>query len=136
MKTSVLLLGSLSLCLGLVNSERGQEGVSVIHLSSDTEPGTIVKTFPHDLPGLNLLPSAHSDLFYLLQSGELMLSRPLECLTHTNLSLALTHHILNQTVLHLLSVQVTVEHSHWSRSIQILCSHCANFNKMMPKSMP
>ena len=100
MKSSVLLLGSLGLWLGLVNSE------SVVHLSSDTHPGTIVKTFPHDLPGLSLLPSAHSDNFYLLQSGELMLARPLDCLTDTNLSLALTHHILNQTVLHLLSVKV------------------------------
>ena len=136
MKTSVLLLGSLSLCLGLVNSERGQDGVSVVHLSSDTHPGTIVKTFPHDLPGLNLLPSAHSDHFYLLQSGELMLSRPLECLSHTNLSLALTHHILNQTVLHLLSVQVTVLHSHWSRSLQILSSHWRKLTMLVPRSVP
>ena len=105
MKSSALVLASLGLWLGLVNSE------SVVHLSSDTHTGSIVKTFPHDLPGLHLLPSAHSDNFYLLPSGELMLARPLDCLTDTNLSLALTHHILNQTVLHLLSVQV-VEPGH------------------------
>ena len=106
MKSSVLLLGSLALSLGRVTSDRGADKVSVVQLPSDTHTGTIVKTFPQDLPGLNLLPSAHSDNFYLLKSGELMLARPLDCLAATNLSLALTHHILNQTVLHLLSVQV------------------------------
>ena len=104
MKSSALLLANLA--LSLVSSEREADRVSLVQVSSDTEPGTIVKTFPHDLPGLNLLPSAHSDNFYLLQSGELMLARPLDCLDATNLSLALTHHILNQTVLHLLSVRV------------------------------
>ena len=106
MKSSVVLLGSLGLCLGLVTSERGLDGASVVHLPSDTHTGTIVKTFPQDLPGLSLLPSAHSDNFYLLKSGELMVARPLDCLSDTNLSLALTHHILNQTVLHLMSVQL------------------------------
>ena len=92
----------LSVMLGLVNSQKP----SVLHLSSDTHTGAIVKTFPHDLPGLNLLPSTDSDKFYLLRSGDLMLARPIDCLAGSNLSLALTHHILNQTVLHLLSVRV------------------------------
>ena len=92
----------LSVTLGLVNSQKP----SVLHLSSDTHTGAIVKTFPHDLPGLNLLPSTDSDKFYLLRSGDLMLARPIDCLAGSNLSLALTHHILNQTVHHLLSVHV------------------------------
>ena len=96
----VMLLSSVM--MGLVNSEK----TSVLHVSSDTHTGAILKTFPHDLPGLTLLPSEDSDKFYLLRSGDLMLARPLDCLGGSNLSLALTHHVLNQTVLHLLAVHV------------------------------
>ena len=80
--------------------------ISSLHVSSDIDTGSIVKTFPHDLSGLSLLPSEDSDKFYLLSSGDLMLARPLDCEVGSNLSLALTHSLLNQTVLHLVDVHV------------------------------
>ena len=30
----------------------------------------------------------------------------------------------------------TVEHSHWSRSVEILSSYWWNFNRLVPRSMP
>ena len=103
----ILLSAVTTLATGLVTSSDTSRGkVSNIHVSSDTSTGSIVKTFPHDLPGLSLLQSKDSEKFYLLQNGDLMLSRSLDCDAGTNLSLALTHHILNQTVTHLLNVHV------------------------------
>ena len=32
--------------------------------------------------------------------------------------------------------QVRVEHSHWSRSTEILCSYWLNFTMLAPRSMP
>ena len=94
-----------SLTLGLVTSDT-RARVTNIHVSSDTDTGSIVKTFPHDLSGLSLLQSQDSEKFYLLNNGDLMLARPLDCKAGNNISLALTHHVLNQTVLHLLNVHV------------------------------
>ena len=113
MKKMITVFSALaSVALGSLSSDtllpRGGNGnrVSVLHVSSDTDTGAIVKTFPHDLQDLSLLQSEDSDKFYLLHNGDLMLARSLDCEAGSNLSLALTHHILNQTVLHLLNVQV------------------------------
>ena len=79
---------------------------SSLHLAADTPTGTIVKRFPA-LPGLRLLPSRDSDLFYLLNSGELMVARPLGCLQGGNLSLALAHQeVQGPTDFHLLSLHL------------------------------
>ena len=103
MRTVITVVSSLT-CLALASESRDK--ASVLHVSADTDTGTIVKTFPVDLPGLSLLQSKDSEKFFLLGNGDLMLARPLDCLAGTNLSLALTHHNLNQTVLHLVDVHV------------------------------
>ena len=100
----------LACCLASLASLAAASGglapPSVLHVSAEADTGTIVKTFPRDLPGLSLVQSRDSDKFYLLSSGDLMVARPLDCLAGANLSLALTHHVLNQTVLHLVNVHV------------------------------
>ena len=99
----------LACCLASLASLAAASGgasPSVLHVSSEADTGTIVKTFPRDLPGLSLVQSRDSDKFYLLSNGDLMVARPLDCLAGANLSLALTHHVLNQTVLHLVNVHV------------------------------
>ena len=102
--TSLALAASDTWPPGVTRETRDK--ASVLHVSSDTDTGTIVKTFPHDLPGLSLLQSRDSEKFFLLGNGDLMLARPLDCLAGSNLSLALTHHVLNQTVLHLVDIHV------------------------------
>ena len=108
LRTVITVVSSLT-CLALASDtwpRESRDKASVLHVSADTDTGTIVKTFPVDLPGLSLLQSEDSEKFFLLGNGDLMLARPLDCLAGTNLSLALTHHNLNQTVLHLVNVHV------------------------------
>ena len=89
--TSLALAASDTWPPGVTRETRDK--ASVLHVSSDTDTGTIVKTFPHDLPGLSLLQSRDSEKFFLLGNGDLMLARPLDCLR------PLRHHASAQTLL-------------------------------------
>jgi hypothetical protein len=95
----------LGLALGPALAARPQQGMDRLHLSAETPTGAIVKRFP-SLPSLRLLPSHDSDHFSLLASGDLMLARPLSCLSGANLSLALTHQEDGATRLHLLTLHI------------------------------
>ena len=96
--------------LGVISSVESQSEMTNIHLVAGTAPGTIIKKLPGNLANLKLLPSKDSDNFYLLPSGDLMVSRSLVNLTGHTLTVAISHHQLpNQTNLNILNVHVHAE---------------------------
>ena len=50
------------------------QSTSHLFIPANSSIGTIVKHFPSDLAGLTLLPSSGAGAFYLLNSGQLMLT--------------------------------------------------------------